>query len=314
MITGGTGSFGNAFVKRLLQTDVKEIRIFSRDEKKQDDMRKRYSDSRIKYYIGDVRDRQTIDNAMNGVDFIFHASALKQVPTCENFPMEAVKTNVIGTENVLDSAIKHGVKKVIVLSTDKASYPINAMGMSKAMMEKIAVAKSRRLTENDTIICRTRYGNVLASRGSVVPLFAQQAREGNQITVTDGDMTRFLMTLDEAVDLVIYAFENGKQGDLFVKKSPSATVSVIAQAVKELTGSHSEIVTVGARYGEKAHETLVTVEEMANAEDKGSYFKITEKEDRTVKGMNEISEYNSFNTQRLTLEETKKLLCKLDLF
>ncbi|MDD4157367.1 MAG: polysaccharide biosynthesis protein, partial [Candidatus Cloacimonetes bacterium] len=275
LITGGTGSFGNAVLKRFLDTDIKEIRIFSRDEKKQDDMRHRLQNPKVKFYIGDVRDKRSVDTAMRGVDYVFHAAALKQVPSCEFFPMQAVRTNVIGTENVLDSAVDNGVKKVVVLSTDKAAYPINAMGISKAMMEKVAIAKARSL-ENDAIttICCTRYGNVMASRGSVIPLWVDQIKAGKPITITDPGMTRYMMTLDDAVDLVLYAFEHGNQGDLFVQKAPAATLTVLAESLKELYHADTEVKVIGTRHGEKLYETLVTREEMFRSEDMGDYFRI----------------------------------------
>ena len=323
LITGGTGSFGNAVLDRFLNTEIKEIRIFSRDEKKQEDMRIKYKNDKIKFYIGNVRDSKSLEHAMSGVDFVFHAAALKQVPSCEFFPIEAVKTNVIGTANVIDTAIKNKIKKVIVLSTDKAAYPINAMGMSKALMEKTAEAEARNVGNKGTIICRTRYGNVMASRGSVIPLFLNLIKQKKPLTVTDPKMTRYMMTLDDAVDLVIYAFENGKQGDLFVQKSPASTVGELAQAIKELKKSNVPIKNIGIRHGEKMYETLVTAEEMVNAVDEGNYYRIVS-DKRTlnyakyeVKGddkINEIEEYNSNNTQRLTLNEVKKLLMKLDLF
>jgi UDP-glucose 4-epimerase len=276
LITGGTGSFGNAVLKRFLNTDhFSEIRIFSRDEKKQDDMRHEIQNGKVKFYIGDVRDKRSVDGAMRGVDYVFHAAALKQVPSCEFFPMQAVRTNVIGTENVLDSAAEHGVKNVVVLSTDKAAYPINAMGISKAMMEKVAIAKARSLGENpETTICVTRYGNVMASRGSVIPLWIDQIKAGNPITITDPNMTRYMMTLDDAVDLVLYAFENGNSGDLFVQKAPAATLSVLAQALKEMLQADNEVRVIGTRHGEKLYETLVTREEMFKSEDMGNYFRI----------------------------------------
>src|SRR5690554_4278627 len=268
LITGGTGSFGNAVLKRFLDTDIKEIRIFSRDEKKQDDMRHRLQNPKVKFYIGDVRDKRSVDSVMRGVDYVFHAAALKQVPSCEFFPMQAVRTNVIGTENVLDSAVEYGVKTVVVLSTDKAAYPINAMGISKAMMEKVAIAKARSLGENpETTICVTRYGNVMASRGSVIPLWIDQIKAGNPITITDPNMTRYMMTLDDAVDLVLYSFENGNSGDLFVQKAPAATLSVLAQALKEMLQADNEVRVIGTRHGEKLYETLVTREEMFKSED-----------------------------------------------
>ena len=323
LITGGTGSFGNAVLKRFLDSDLREIRVFSRDEKKQDDMRKTYNNPKLKFYIGDVRDARSIDDAMKGVDYVFHAAALKQVPSCEFFPIEAVKTNVLGTNNVLDAAIKNKVKKVIVLSTDKAAYPINAMGMSKAMMEKVAVAKGRNLADNETIICRTRYGNVMASRGSVIPLFLDQIKEGKDLTITNPDMTRFMMTLEDAVDLVIYAFEHGKQGDLFVQKAPAATIDVLAKAVLELKGNGNGVRNIGTRHGEKLYEVLVTKEEMVNAIDLGDYYCVPADnrdlnyERYTSDGnskLDEVEEYNSHNTNRLDVEGMKKLLLKLDLF
>ena len=320
LITGGTGSFGNAVLKRFLDTDIKEIRIFSRDEKKQDDMRHRLQNPKVKFYIGDVRDRRSVDNAMLGVDYIFHAAALKQVPSCEFFPIEAVKTNVLGTQNVLDSAAQHGVKRVIVLSTDKAAYPINAMGISKAMMEKVAVAKARALGDCEPVVCCTRYGNVMASRGSVIPLWIDQIKGGIAITITDPEMTRYMMTLEDAVDLVLYAFENGQSGDLFVQKAPAATLTVLAQALKELYNADSEVKAIGTRHGEKLYETLVTREEMFRSEDKGNYFRIPADErdlnyDKFfVEGQEDISkveDYNSHNTYRLNVEEMKQLLMKL---
>ena len=323
LITGGTGSFGNAVLKRFLNTSIKEIRIFSRDEKKQEDMRIHYKNDKIKFYIGNVRDYRSVEDAMDGVDYVFHAAALKQVPSCEFFPVEAVKTNVLGTDNVLEAAINKGVKKVIVLSTDKAAYPINAMGMSKALMEKVAVAKGRNIKEGGTIICRTRYGNVMASRGSVIPLFCEQIKEGLPLTVTNGNMTRFMMTLEDAVDLVLYAFEHGNQGDLFVQKAPAATIDTLAEAVKELKHSDVPIKYIGARHGEKAYEVLVTKEEMLNAEDMGDYYRIkSDNRDLNYQKYelegNEkfsiIQEYNSDNTTRLDVEGMKKLLLKLDLF
>ncbi len=323
LITGGTGSFGNAVLKRFLDTDIKEIRIFSRDEKKQEDMRIKYKNDKIKFYIGDVRNYRSVEDAMDGVDYIFHAAALKQVPSCEFFPIEAVETNILGTNNVLEAAINHNVKKIIVLSTDKAAYPINAMGMSKALMEKVAIAKGRNLRDNQTVICRTRYGNVMASRGSVIPLFCDQINEGLSLTITNPDMTRFMMTLEDAVDLVIYAFEHGEQGDLFVQKAPAATIGTLAQAVKELKKSDSKINIIGTRHGEKLYEVLVTKEEMVNAVDLGDYYKIPadnrnlnyqKYENVGNKKLDDIEEYNSHNTRRLDVEEMKKLLLKLDLF
>ena len=275
LITGGTGSFGNAVLRRFLDSDIKEIRIFSRDEKKQDDMRHHLQNPKVKFYIGDVRDKRSVDGVMDGVDYVFHAAALKQVPSCEFFPIQAVRTNVLGTENVLDSAIMYGVKNVVVLSTDKAAYPINAMGISKAMMEKVAIAKGRQLGENGkTTICCTRYGNVMASRGSVIPLWVEQIKNGAPITITDPNMTRFMMTLDDAVDLVIYAFLHGKNGDLFVQKAPAATLNVLANALKKIYSSNAEIRVIGTRHGEKLYETLVTREEMSKAEDMGDYYRI----------------------------------------
>lgn len=323
LITGGTGSFGNAVLKRFLETDIKEIRIFSRDEKKQEDMRIKYKNDKIKFYIGDVRDYRSIDDAMDGVDYIFHAAALKQVPSCEFYPIQAVKTNILGTENVLEAAINHNVKKVIVLSTDKAAYPINAMGMSKALMEKVAVAKGRDLKPDQTIICRTRYGNVMASRGSVIPLFCEQIAQGKPLTITNPDMTRFMMTLEDAVDLVLYAFEHGEQGDLFVQKAPAATIGTLAQSVKELKHSDAKVNCIGTRHGEKLYEVLVTKEEMVNAIDMGNYYRIPADNrnlnyqkyvDQGNANFDKIEEYNSHNTKRLDVEGMKKLLLKLDLF
>lgn len=323
LITGGTGSFGNAVLKRFLNTEIKEIRIFSRDEKKQDDMRHALQNDKLKFYIGDVRNKRSVDNAMRGVDFVFHAAALKQVPSCEFFPIEAVNTNVLGTQNVLDSADQFGVKRLIVLSTDKAAYPINAMGISKAMMEKVAIAKARSLGENaSTTICCTRYGNVMASRGSVIPLWIDQIRNGKDITITDTNMTRFMMTLDDAVDLVLYAFEHGQNGDLFVQKAPAATLSVLAKALTELFKSDANIRSIGTRHGEKLYETLVTREEMAKAEDMGNYFRIpADKRDLNydkyfVEGKEEVSvidDYHSHNTARLDVEGMKQLLLKLEI-
>lgn len=323
LITGGTGSFGNAVLNRFLKTDIKEIRIFSRDEKKQEDMRIKYKNDKIKFYIGDVRDYRSIDDAMDGVDYIFHAAALKQVPSCEFYPVQAVKTNILGTENVLEAAINHNVKKVIVLSTDKAAYPINAMGMSKAMMEKVAVAKGRDLRPDQTIICRTRYGNVMASRGSVIPLFCDQIKEGKPLTITNPEMTRFMMTLEDAVDLVLYAFEHGEQGDLFVQKAPAATIDTLAKAVKELKHSDVPINCIGTRHGEKLYEVLVTKEEMVNAEDMGDYYRIPADNrnlnyqkyvDQGNADFDKIVDYNSHNTKRLDVKGMKELLLKLDLF
>lgn len=322
LITGGTGSFGNAVLQRFLPTDYfKEIRIFSRDEKKQDDMRHALQNPKVKFYIGDVRDRASVDIAMTGVDYVFHAAALKQVPSCEFFPLEAVKTNVLGTENVLNSAIAHQVKNVVVLSTDKACYPINAMGISKAMMEKVAIAKGRQLGENavTTISC-TRYGNVMASRGSVIPLWIEQMKDNKVITLTDPNMTRFMMTLADAVDLVLYAFENGHNGDLFVQKAPAATLTVLAEALKQLYNKNTEVKIIGTRHGEKLYETLVAREEMARAEDMGNYFRIPcdtrdLNYDKYFKDGQEkvslIEDYHSHNTTRLDVEGMKELLLKL---
>ena len=321
MITGGTGSFGNAVLGRFLHSDIKEIRIFSRDEKKQDDMRHQLQNPKVKFYIGDVRDKRSVDNAMEGVDYIFHAAALKQVPSCEFFPMQAVRTNVYGAENVLDSAIQHGVKKVIVLSTDKACYPINAMGISKAMMEKVAIARGRALGEDGaTTICCTRYGNVMASRGSVIPLWIDQIKNKQDITITDPNMTRFMMTLDDAVDLVLYAFENGVNGDLFVQKSPAATLDVLAKALIELYQVKTKVRIIGTRHGEKLFESLVTREEMAKAEDLKNYYRIPcdgrdlNYDKYFIEGEEKISvfeDYHSHNTRRLDKEEMIKLLLKL---
>lgn len=320
LITGGTGSFGNAVLRRFLGTDIREIRIFSRDEKKQDDMRQFYQNSKIKYFIGDVRDRQSIDNAMKGVDYVFHAAALKQVPSCEFFPAEAVRTNVLGCENVLDSAQYNLVKKVIVLSTDKAVYPINAMGMTKALSEKVMVAKSRNLNGSGIVFCGTRYGNVMASRGSVIPLFVNQMKHNLPITVTDPNMTRFMMSLESAVDLVLFAFENGENGDIFVKKSPATTIETLAHAIKELYTSSSVIKIIGSRHGEKLYETLVNREEMVKAIDMGGFYRIpADTRDLNyskyfTEGTEAVSlmeEYHSHNTYRLSLEETKELLLSL---
>lgn len=321
LITGGTGSFGNAVLKRFLNTDIKEIRIFSRDEKKQDDMRKLYKNDKIKFYIGDVRDLASVKNAMHGVDYIFHAAALKQVPSCEFFPLEAVKTNVLGTDNVLTAAIEYGVKKVICLSTDKAAYPINAMGISKAMMEKVFIAKSRTVSPDKTVICGTRYGNVMASRGSVIPLFIEQIKSGQPLTVTNPDMTRFLMSLDEAVELVVFAFKNGHSGDILVQKSPASTIGDLARAVKELFHADNEIKIIGTRHGEKLYETLLTKEEYLHAQDLGDFFRVpADKRDLNydkyfVEGNEKLSteeEYNSQNTQILSVEQIKEKLLKLD--
>ncbi|MDN7241715.1 nucleoside-diphosphate sugar epimerase/dehydratase [Planococcus sp. N028] len=322
LITGGTGSFGNAVLKRFLDTDIKEIRIFSRDEKKQEDIRKQLNNKKVKYYIGDVRDINSVNTAMVNVDYVFHAAALKQVPSCEFFPMEAVKTNVMGTENVLSSAIQHNVKNVICLSTDKAVYPINAMGISKAMMEKVTVAKSRTVDIKDTTISGTRYGNVMASRGSVIPLFIEQIKRGNPLTITDPEMTRYLMSLDDAVELVLFAFQNANQGDIFVQKAPASTIGDLAQAVKELFKANNPIEVIGTRHGEKLYETLLTREEMAVATDMDGYYRIpADNRDLNynkyfTEGEEEISEgweYNSHNTHRLSIEEIKNLLLGLDL-
>lgn len=322
LITGGTGSFGNTVLKGFLNTDIKEIRIFSRDEKKQDDMRKYYNNSKLKFYIGNVRDYNSVADAMRGVDYVFHAAALKQVPSCEFYPMEAVKTNVFGTDNVLTAAINAGVKKVICLSTDKAAYPINAMGMSKAMMEKVATSKGRNLDESkDTVICVTRYGNVMASRGSVIPLFIEQMKNNHPITVTDPNMTRFMMSLDQAVDLVLFAFKHGRMGDLFIQKSPAATVEVLAEAMRNLFKKpNHEIKVIGTRHGEKLYETLMTKEERVRAEDMGDYFRISPdgrdlnyskyfEDGQDV--ITEAEEYNSHNTYRLNEKELEEMLLNL---
>lgn len=321
LITGGTGSFGNAVLLRFLNTDhFKEIRIFSRDEKKQDDMRKLLNHPKLKFYIGDVRDANSVDAAVKGIDYIFHAAALKQVPSCEFFPLEAVKTNVIGTDNVLSAAEKYEVKKVVVLSTDKAAYPINAMGMSKAMMEKVTVARSRNLDDTKTIFCATRYGNVMASRGSVIPLFIDQIKAGKNLTITDPNMTRFMMTLEDAVDLVLYAFEHANQGDLFVQKAPAATIQVLAEALIELYQSKSEVKVIGTRHGEKLYETLVNREDMVKAEDLGDYYRIpADNRDLNYEQyfsegeqlIDQNDEYHSHNTNRLDVEGMKALLLKL---
>jgi UDP-glucose 4-epimerase len=323
LITGGTGSFGNAVLRRFLCSEIKEIRIFSRDEKKQDDMRHELQTDKVKFYIGDVRDKRSVDVSMNGVDYIFHAAALKQVPSCEFFPMQAVKTNIIGAENVLDSAIEYGTKRVVVLSTDKACYPINAMGISKAMMEKVAIAKGRALgNDARTTICATRYGNVMASRGSVIPLWIEQIKAKKDITITDLSMTRFMMTLDDAVDLVLYAFTNGHNGDLFIQKAPAATLETLAQALKELYHTDTTIRVIGTRHGEKLYESLVTREEMAKSIDMGKYFRIPcDERDLNYdkyffegqKDVSEINDYHSHNTHRLDIAEMKELLLKLDI-
>ena len=327
LITGGTGSFGNAVLRRFLDSDIKEIRIFSRDEKKQDDMRHRIQDPKVKYYIGNVRNKESVDVAMRGVDYVFSAAALKQVPSCEFFPMEATRTNVEGTHNVLLSAIEHGVKNVVVLSTDKAAYPINAMGISKALMEKVAIAKGRELGDNaETTICCTRYGNVMASRGSVIPLWVDQMMQGKPITITDPNMTRFMMTLDDAVDLVMYAFEHGHNGDLFVQKAPAATLDTLAKALKEVYAEvdpkygETEVKVIGTRHGEKLYETLVTREEMAKAIDMGNYYRIPcDTRDLNYdkyftegnQEMDKIEDYHSHNTRRLDVEGMKEQLLRL---
>lgn len=323
LITGGTGSFGNAVLKRFLDTGIKEIRIFSRDEKKQDDMRHRLNNKKLKFYIGDVRSKRSLDYAMRDVDIVFHAAALKQVPSCEFFPIEAVNTNILGTENVLDSALEHVVNHVVVLSTDKAVYPVNAMGISKAMMEKVMVAKARSLGDKTkTVFCGTRYGNVMASRGSVIPLFVNQIKANHEITVTDSNMTRFMMTLEDAVDLVLYAFEKGNNGDMFIQKASASTIGDLAQALIEMYQSKSKIRIIGTRHGEKIYETLVNREEMAKAIDLGDYFRVP----ADVRDLNyanyftigeekvsKIDEYNSHNTHRLNIENIKELLLKLPL-
>ena len=321
LITGGTGSFGKAVLRRFLDSDLKEIRIFSRDEKKQDDLRKQINNPKVKFYIGDVRDSMSVSNVMAGVDYVFHAAALKQVPSCEFFPLEAVKTNILGTENVLEAAIQNKVKKVICLSTDKAVYPINAMGMTKAVMEKVMVARSRNLDETDTVLCGTRYGNVMASRGSVIPLFIEQIKAGNDLTITNPEMTRFMMTLDDAVDLVMYAFQHGKQGDIFVQKSPASTIEVLAKALLKLYKSDNQIKVIGTRHGEKLYESLVSKEEMAHAIDLSDYYRLpADTRDLNYnryftegdENMDKIEEYHSHNTKRLDIEGTIDLLMKLD--
>ena len=321
LISGGTGSFGNAVLQRFLHTDIKEIRVFSRDEKKQEDMRIELNNPKVKFYIGDVRNCDGLNSAMHGVDYVFHAAALKQVPSCEFYPMEAVRTNVLGTENVLNAALANKIKKVICLSTDKAVYPINAMGISKAMMEKLMVAKARTTDTTQTVICGTRYGNVMASRGSVIPLFIKQIKEGKPLTITDPNMTRYLMSLEDAVDLVIYAFNNARQGDIFVQKAPASTIMDLAIAVKELFQADNPIKVIGTRHGEKLYETLLTREERVKAEDLGGYYRIvpddrdlnygkyfTEGEEKIA----EVEDYNSHNTRRLNIEEIKELLLKLE--
>ena len=329
VITGGTGSFGNAVCKRFLDTDIREIRIVSRDEKKQDDMRHLYqqvcpeASEKLKFYIGDIRDYNSIEGAFKGADYVFHAAALKQVPSCEFYPIEAVKTNILGSNNVISACVAHHVKKAIFLSTDKAAYPINAMGMTKALMEKNVVARSRQMEEGDPVLCLTRYGNVMASRGSVIPLFCEQIEAGKPLTITNPDMTRFMMTLEDAVDLVLYAFEHGKQGDLFVQKAPAATIETLAKAVLELKNSDVGISYIGTRHGEKLYEVLVTKEDMVKAVDMGNYFRVPADNrdlnyDKYVNQGNKnfeiASEYNSHNTERLDIEGMKKLLLKLDLF
>jgi UDP-glucose 4-epimerase len=321
LITGGTGSFGNAVMKRFLSTSIKEIRIFSRDEKKQEDMRRFYKNPKIKFYIGDVRQEGSLEDAMVGVDYVFHAAALKQVPSCEFFPIEAVKTNILGTENVLNAAIRAGVKKVICLSTDKAVYPINAMGISKAMMEKVFIAKARTVDPSKTLICGTRYGNVMASRGSVIPLFIDQIKHILPLTVTDPNMTRFLMSLDEAVELVLHSFLHGKQGDIMVQKAPASTVADLAQALIELFNGKSKVQVIGTRHGEKLYETLLTKEEFAVSEDMGNYYRIPA-DNRDLNydvyvssgsaKLSSLDEYNSHNTQRLNVEEIKQKLLQLE--
>ncbi|ELJ4889670.1 polysaccharide biosynthesis protein [Escherichia coli] len=322
LITGGTGSFGNAVLQRFLNTEINEIRIFSRDEKKQDDMRKHFKSDKLKFYIGDVRDYQSVSNAMRGVDYIYHAAALKQVPSCEFYPLEAVKTNVLGTENVLEAAITHGVKRVVCLSTDKAVYPINAMGISKAMMEKVIVAKSRNLTHTNTTICCTRYGNVMASRGSVIPLFIRQVVNGDAITITDPNMTRFMMTLDDAVDLVLYAFEHGRNGDIFVQKAPAATIDVLVKALLDIMNEPKHPINViGTRHGEKQYEALCSREEMFVAQEEGNYYRVpadnrdlnySKYYEHGDKNLSLVEDYNSHNTQQLDIEGMKTLLRKLD--
>ena len=322
LISGGTGSFGNAVMRRFLKSDIGEIRVLSRDEKKQDDMRKKYADPKLKFYIGDVRDLSSVRSAMTGVDYVFNAAALKQVPSCEFFPMEAVRTNVMGTDNVIEAAMSAGVKRVVCLSTDKAVYPINAMGMSKAMMEKVMVAKSRNLEGTGSVVCGTRYGNVMASRGSVIPLFVQQVMAGKPITVTDPNMTRFMMTLDDAVDLVLYAFQHGRNGEIFVQKAPAATIETLARAIVQMMGKPEHPINViGTRHGEKLYEVLCSREEMSSSEDLGGYFRIRPDMrdlnygryfDQGEKRITESEDYNSHNTQRLDVEGMKQLLMKLD--
>ena len=320
LITGGTGSFGNAVLNRFLNSEIKEIRIFSRDEKKQDDMRRHYNNPKVKFYIGDVRDSNSISQAVNGVDFIFHAAALKQVPSCEFFPVEAVKTNILGTDNVLQAAERYNVKRVVVLSTDKAAYPINAMGMSKALMEKVMIARSRNNDAASQVFCGTRYGNVMASRGSVIPLFIEQIKAGKHLTITDPNMTRFMMTLEDAVELVLYAFANGMPGDIFVQKAPATTIETLAKALLELYNSKSDIKTIGTRHGEKLYETLVNREDMVKAEDLQNYYRIpADNRDLNyaqyfsegIPDVSKVDEYHSNNTKLLDIMEMKKLLMKL---
>jgi len=321
MITGGTGSFGHTVLNRFLSTEVSEIRIFSRDESKQEEMRLKLNHPKLKFFIGDVREYSSIHQAMKGVDYVFHAAALKQVPSCEFYPLEAVRTNVLGSENVMEAAISRAVKRVVMLSTDKAVYPINAMGMSKAIMERVMVAKARMQAENETVLCATRYGNVMASRGSVIPLFVSQLKKGKPLTITDPNMTRFLMSLEDSVDLVLYAFENGKQGDIFVQKAPASTVADLAQALKELLGKDNELQVIGTRHGEKLYESLVSREEMAKAEDLGGYYRIpadnrdlnyaqffSEGEEK----ISHLDDYTSHNTRRLDVEQVKELLSKIN--
>ena len=321
MITGGTGSFGNAVLKRFLSTDVREIRVFSRDEKKQEDMRIALNNDKVKFYIGDVRDYDSVYQAMKGVDYVFHAAALKQVPSCEFYPMEAVRTNVVGSENVMNAATANKVKRLVLLSTDKAVYPINAMGISKAMSEKLMVAKSRLQLKGETVFCATRYGNVMASRGSVIPLFVSQLKQDKSLTLTDPNMTRFLMSLEESVDLVLYAYEHGEQGDIFVKKAPASTVADLANAIKELFNKNNAVNIIGTRHGEKLYESLISREEMANAEDMGAYYRIpADNRDLNYakyfsegeKRISQLDDFTSHNTKRLSMEEIKSLLLKLD--